>query len=895
MQGSSQEFIEIYNPTAQAIDLGNYYLTDATYWNDDDQLYQYYWQIAEGNPGQTTVGGGDFWDFHARFPQGFAIAAGDSISIAVGGSEAFAESYGFLPHLELYEDGEVADDVPDMVPVFQNPPGDLPGNSIITLGRDSDAGVPGLSNGAEGVILYLWNGDTNLVTDIDVFVWRNTGTSTSFMFSKTGVEVGGDTYQPETAIDDQDVFPTAHAFGESYARIDPYEGTQVTGGSNGVDGRDEVSENWTGTFASRASSPAVGSGAPVNKMLLSEVCAAAGGQEFIEIYNPSDGAVDLSAYYLTDAVDGPTQKYYWRIAEGTPTRATVGGGADNDFHARFPDGFRIEAGDTISVSIAGSEAYLAEWGLLPDLELFEDGDEADGVPDMVPVFLTQNGDSIVDETAPALDETGEVAVFYYWDGESDLVTDVDLMLWGSGTEYRFSKTGVTVGSSTYQNETAVDAQDPLVASHEAGESFTRTDDSEGDQVSSGSNGVDGRDEVSENWSGTFAVEPASPGGSPPVAPTVAVKLLISQVCTQWSDAEYIEIYNPGDTVVDMSQYYLTDALYAPNSQYYWNITQGNLSSETVGGGAFQDFHAQFPAGFELAAGDSVAIAIAGSAAFFNTYGYLPGLVLFDDGQGMGDVPAMRPIFGSIGGDNSIISEDSTPGLSNAGEPAILYHWDGIHDLVTDIDVFLWRDASASDSFMFSKNNVSVGDSTYAAETLVPDQAPFPEQHNAGEAYVRSDASEGDQTSTGSNGVDGRDELSEEWGSTFSLEAAQPSRPDESGEGNIGNTVILSVPARTFVPTAGDKFPIDVVTKSNSESKLRVFDLEGRLVIALYDSRYDGRLSINPQSPSRMYWDGRDATYERVSGGMYVLHMSVINKDTGEEEIKTAPVVVATRF
>ena len=119
---------------------------------------------------------------------------------------------GFLPHLELYEDGEVADDVPDMVPVFQNPPGDLPGNSIITLGRDLDAGVPGLSNGAEGVILYLWNGDTNLVTDIDVFVWRNTGTSTSFMFSKTGVEVGGDTYQPETAIDDQDVFPTAHAF-----------------------------------------------------------------------------------------------------------------------------------------------------------------------------------------------------------------------------------------------------------------------------------------------------------------------------------------------------------------------------------------------------------------------------------------------------------------------------------------------------------------------------------------------------------------------------------------------------------------------------------------------------------------------------------------------------------
>jgi len=660
-----------------------------------------------------------------------------------------------------------------------------------------------------------------------------------------------------------------------------------------VDGRDEVSENWPGTFAEREHSPAVGGRAAGRKLPVSEVCTVAGGQEFIEIYNPTDEAVELSSYYLTDAVDAPTSKYYWRIAEGTPTRDTVGGGSDNDFHARFPDGFRVEAGDTISVSIAGSDAYEAEWGLLPHIELFEDGEEADDIPDMVPVFGTVEDGSIRvgDAELPALDASGEVVVFYFWNGETDLVTDVDVMLWGSSEDYRFSKTGVTIGSATYQNEAAIGAQDPLLANHEPGESFTRTDDSEGDQVASGSNGVDGRDEVSENWTGTFDVATATPVG---ISPTPAVKLLISQVCTQWAAAEYIEIYNPTDADVDMSQYYLTDALYPPNSVLYWNITRGNANSNTVGGGAFTDFHARFPAGFTLAAGDTIAISVAGAAAFFTTYEQLPGMVLFDDGQSTGDVPAMEPVFGTVDGDNSIVGE-STPTLTDTGETVVLYHWDGVSDLVTDIDIFVWRAEGNSGSYMFSKNNLTVGDATYAAETLVDDQLPFPEEHPGGEAYVRSDASEGTQISSGSNGVDGRDELSEDWASTFTMLPAQPARPSGDSGGGVGNTVILSVMARTFIPTTGQDFPIDAVTKANSETKLRIFDLEGRLVLSLFDSRYDGRMSVNPEVPSRYWWDGRDSTYERVAGGMYVLHMSVVNKDTGDEEIKTAPVVVATRF
>jgi hypothetical protein len=106
---------------------------------------------------------------------------------------------------------------------------------------------------------------------------------------------------------------------------------------------------------------------------------------------------------------------------------------------------------------------------------------------------------------------------------------------------------------------------------------------------------------------------------------------------------------------------------------------------------------------------------------------------------------------------------------------------------------------------------------------------------------------------------------------------------------------LQVPARTFVPYRGDAFPIQFVTAGNSETRLRIFDLEGRLVITLFESRFDGGGSTIPSAPTTVAWDGRDGTYELVAGGMYVVHLSVVNNETGKEEVRTAPAVVATRF
>ena len=120
-------------------------------------------------------------------------------------------------------------------------------------------------------------------------------------------------------------------------------------------------------------------------------------------------------------------------------------------------------------------------------------------------------------------------------------------------------------------------------------------------------------------------------------------------------------------------------------------------------------------------------------------------------------------------------------------------------------------------------------------------------------------------------------------------AAMPSRV------LAGKQLVLKVPGRTFLPRIGESFPIRFVTKSRSQTTVRIFDLEGRLVVKIYDSRFDGPASVVPGEYSQRNWDGRDSDFELVPAGMYVVHLQAVNEETGDVDSKTAPVVVATRL
>ena len=1068
VQGTNQEFIEIYNPTDEAVELDNYYLTDAVY------NTQGYWKLPEGSPSTATIGGGDFFDFQARFPAGATIEPGEAMTLALAGASAFETEWGVQPDFE----------VSGMREVF---PGSLFGAT--------DGTTPAtLTNAAELVVLYYWDGASDLVTDIDMFFW---GSSTSARVDRMNYTIGSSSYASDTPVASQDQFLAVHEIGGSFQRLDPAEGSEPATGGNGPEGDDETGENLSGTWVAAAGTPGVygdvavmitgvtrspstpqptvpaaivatvsgsetvnavtlsyrvdagafsnvnltdnldgtwsgqipgqaldavveyyveaatleGSsavwptGAPTElasytvrepigpgdyppHLLLTEVCGANSPNEFVEIYNPTSETVDLGDYYLTDAVYN-TQGY-WHLPEGNPSTATVGGGDFYDFNARFPDGAVIEPGESLTIAIAGSDAFSGVWGVQPDFEIVEDGNGSDAVGNMREVFPGSLYGATDGTTLATLTNGAELIALYYWDGVSDLVTDIDLFFWGSSTSARVDKTGVTIGSSTYADDTPIANQDQFLAVHENGGSYQRLDPEEGNEVETGGNGSLGHDETSENLSGTWTAQtPGTPGqfgvvqvavtgaaltprrpqpgeeavvttgvsgaatdiavtlyytldggaavivtctddgagtwsgtipaqaedvvvtwyvkvtgggvteywpdGAPGTTEAYTVRtlvageglarLLLSEVCTLGSTAEFIEIYNPTDFDVPLANYYLTDAVYYED-QAYWNLPAGTPTQATLGGGAFGDFHAQFPADAVIAAGDTITITVPGSMAFETTFGTQPHYELFEDNDFSDYVPDMLEVFPGSNANAPTLTNLTDTGTYINGEMVALYYWDGVADLVTDIDVFVWGDGN---SYTAVKSGRTIGESTYATDA---GYAPFMLPHVHLESYTRVDFDEGTEATSGGNGYEGADETSENFVDTWAVMAASPTgKAAPAGNGKV----TLRVPAATFLPTYGERFEILFTASPGAETTLRLFDLEGRLVRVLYDSRFDGNASTIEDYPSVSVWDGRNEVFELVRAGMYVVHLQVVDPITGNKTEKTAPAVVATRL
>ena len=754
------------------------------------------------------------------------------------------------------------------------------------------------------------------------------------------------------------------------------------------------------------------------------------GSPFIEVMNPTAEAIDLSRVYLTDGTTGTSAAYY-NIALRDVAAANPGGGG-LDFHAKFPEGFTLPAGAAVVISLNGSTEFFSAFGRQPDFEMFEDAAAPDLVPEMEPAFpgAISGGPFNANADGPELSTTTESLVLYQWDGQSDDVQDLDYVFWGSNESVRVNKTGITIGSHVYLDDTPVGEQDPANSTGPTfGQSLQRLSADEGSEVLTGGNGLTGHDETSENLSGTWAIaSPSDPADDLatafPAAPIVTLlakgtaidgapisvtanvqdagtvtavaffysvdgaayvevagssddgllwngtipaqaqdavvdfyctatnanggtaihpagapsfvgarftvqspfsgpqKLLITEVAVGPNiypftgmaqiAPEFIEIHNPNDFEVDLSNYHLTDALRYDN-EYYWRIADGLLTQGDIGGGHYNDFVARFPAGSSLEAGQTITVSMAGSYWFQQAYSRLPDYEMYEDGDAPDDIPDMEPVFENPASDlegNSIITPGRDDGGSSDllpkglpeleehyGEPLVLYYFSPGDDKVVDVDIFIWGEARTGQfGYGFQKGPLANnGSDDYANDTPLNDQDWYAGLDESGTvSYTRIDAAEGTQIMTGGNGVGGRDETSENLSDTWTIVGPTPGVFLAGGGDDIAGA-ILNIPARTFNPVSGEAFPIELVAPDGSEVRLRLFDREGRLVKTLWDSRFEGPVSSFVEFPSLVDWDGRDSTYELVKAGMYILHLSVVNQTTGEEETQTAPVVVATRL
>jgi hypothetical protein len=232
-------------------------------------------------------------------------------------------------------------------------------------------------------------------------------------------------------------------------------------------------------------------------LLLSEVALAPAIGEFVEIVNPTGSAVDLSTYYLSDNGN------YFRLPTGA---AAVDIG---DFIVQFPAGAMIPAHGVRTVAIDSAANFAASTGVVADFS--------------IGAGPTQMIAKVVSGT-PALTASGELVVLFQWDGQSDLVHDVDILLAGvpSASDQLVDKSNVTQDgpdADTQPSRYAVDARTMIVQASVAppGKSTKRIALEANHETHGGTgNGITGDDETSEDTTKTwdFTYTAATPGQVP---------------------------------------------------------------------------------------------------------------------------------------------------------------------------------------------------------------------------------------------------------------------------------------------------------------------------------------------------------------------------------------------
>jgi hypothetical protein len=216
-------------------------------------------------------------------------------------------------------------------------------------------------------------------------------------------------------------------------------------------------------------------------LLISEIVVTPSGGEYIEIYNPTNQTVSLGNVYIADL------NTYYLITDGP---VTVGA---SDFVAKFPSTASITAHAFVTVSIQTAGEFTTAYGMAPSYAL---------------AGLTGNIGS-----ASTLTNSAEVVILFMWNGTSDLVTDIDYLVYGNSSN-AVDKSGIVSGTSTYLSDTPAAGQSVASAPDANGESLHRCDTAEATETFTGGNGIGGHDETSESLSAAFKVLTPSPGAPP---------------------------------------------------------------------------------------------------------------------------------------------------------------------------------------------------------------------------------------------------------------------------------------------------------------------------------------------------------------------------------------------
>ena len=641
-------------------------------------------------------------------------------------------------------------------------------------------------------------------------------------------------------------------------------------------------------------------------VVISEIVLQPSNAEYIKLYNPTDNAVDLSNYYLTDGTDPSSQKYYYNL----PTGTNFWSGSGSDFIVRFPQGYSIEAQSEIIIAATTTAAYESYYDSLPDLSVKDD---------LLNAIDGQNTKGI---GTAYLDNAAETLVLFYWDGSSATVKDVDYILWGS-LICAVDKSGI----AGYQSDTPVEQQ-TFTSTHQDGQKLQRISD-EGSEPSSGGNGITGHNETGENLDDTWQV--VAVGNTKPKLSSINYSPsspLVGQAITF-----SVNVTDDGSIAAVRLIY----SFQSETGTVEMSLTTGNTYSVTIGpfsiaGILYYQIEAEDESGListsnqnritiqsppemltiktirenwdeyngqtvtlrgVVTIGSNILITSRTSAYFQDVSGR--GLNLFasaitnlmqgDSIEVTGELTEYNGVKELTNWTNSYTVLAQNVPITSTAKVYIselannLTDWEGsyveIHGTVAE---------RSNPTATNQGCNVVIEDET--ARTTVRIWNTTGALYNSlGEIvneYTDSLLTLGNQVIV--RGVVGIYNNAPQ----ILLGYASDVEPYIVGEVGEGRTKI-SVAPYPFVPKLGEVIKYTYEYPANCRAIVRVYDLSGRYITTLVDNYF--AVSWKREDT----WNGRNELNQLVPPGNYILHLQTTNRSTGKSQISIAPVVVGVKF
>ena len=643
----------------------------------------------------------------------------------------------------------------------------------------------------------------------------------------------------------------------------------------------------------------------VDHVIFTEVVLTPSDGEYVEISNPTESAVDLTNYYLTDGTDISSSKLYYNL----PVEDNYWSGSSTDFICRFPSGYTLAPGAAIKISLRDNSAYESVYGQTPDISLDDDM-----------LSVSEDSDTKGNPGAPKLHNSSETLILFYWDGSSEIVKDVDYLIWGDNS-FAIDKSGV----DGYLSDTPTSSQS-LMPVHATNEKLVRLDkSSEGGETQANGNGITGHDETSEPLADTWTT--ASLTSSKPEISNLSLSpsnpftddILKFEVDVVDDDgiSSVILRYEFQQEITSLSMSLSDNSSSLYTAQVDPLGSTGSLIYSVIA----EDINGLKDSTSRIAVDINEPIAELTIASLLDDLDSYVGQIVEIDGVVTIPAGKLRTNF-----TEAFLQDESGKGiiLYNSQLDTSFTRGDSVL-VVAEVDDFDGKPELIYSSITVLKENASIPVEEITVSEFNSLKYNYTFVKIWGKVISRSDPF---GTNTGANisiqDASGEVTTMRIWNSTnilfntsnqlinleldsllqvgqiievsgiggeysgaSQIQPAYATDIVEKLEGQTGNfSASLSVSPYPFVPQLGEVIKYSYSFPSDARIKLRVFDMAGRLITTLYDE-YRG-ISFYKEAT----WNGRDYLNRLVPSGTYIIHLDITDSITGKSYQKIAPLVIA---